>query len=130
MIHKPIVGVAGNDLDLQKAIEMLDSIEVGMLSIYEENLINSEDKDIIKQMVQDETWLNGEEAAKYFKNVKVADEVNIAACSNFDFSCYKHVPKELIKNEINNTNDELLEKEKLKKKELELMKAKLRLEIS
>ncbi|ASY50476.1 head maturation protease, ClpP-related [Clostridium perfringens] len=130
MIHKPVVGVAGNALDLQKAIEMLDSIEVGVLSIYEENLINSEDKDIIKQMVQDETWLNGEEAAKYFKNVKVADEVNIAACSNFDFSCYKHVPKELIKNEINNTNDELLEKEKLKKKELELMKAKLRLEIS
>lgn len=132
MIHKPMVGVVGNAIDLQKAIDMLDSIEVGMLSIYEENLINAEDKDAIKQMVQDETWLNGEEAAKYFKNVKVTDEVDIAACSNFDFSCYKHVPKGLIKNEDDDSknDDELFKKEKLKKKELELIKAKLRLEIS
>lgn len=126
MIHKPIVGVMGNALDLQKAIDMLDSIEVGMLSIYEENLINDSDKEVIKQMVQDETWLNGEEAAKYFKNVKVTDEVKISACSDFDFSCYKNAPKELINKKTinNNVNEEE------KKKKLELIKAKLSLEIA
>ncbi|NFL86233.1 Clp protease ClpP [Clostridium botulinum] len=96
MIHKPMVGVQGNANDLQKAIQMLDTIEVGMLSIYEDNLTNEDDKGNIKQMVQDETWLDGEKAAKYFKNVKVVDEVNIEACSEFDFSCYTHTPKELL----------------------------------
>lgn len=125
MIHKPIVGIVGNANALQKAIDMLNSIEVGMLSIYEENLTDESYKDTIKQFVQDETWLNGEEAAKYFKNVKVIDEVNIAACGEFDFKCYSKTPQEL----INIYNPDLEEKEKSKKeienKELNLWKAKL-----
>ena len=34
LFRSPIVGVAGNALDLQKAIEMLDSIEVGLSLIH------------------------------------------------------------------------------------------------
>lgn len=131
MIHKPTMIVGGNALDFQKAIETLDTIEVGMLSVYEENLINDSDKEIIKQMVQDETWLNGEDAAKYFKNVKVADEVKITAYSDFDFSCYKNTPKELLEQEINNSIiDNINDTEKEKRKKLELIKAKLSLEIA
>lgn len=118
MIHKPIVGVQGNANDLKKAVEMLDTIENGMLSIYEDNLINESDKDTIKQMVQDETWLDGEEASKYFKNIKVTDQVNISACNDFDFSCYNHTPKELLN---------LKPKDSVIQKELELCKAKLEL---
>lgn len=131
MVHKPIISAVGNANDLRKAIDMLDSIEVGMLSVYEENLINESDKDIINEFVQNETWLNGEEASKYFKNVKVTEDVQIAASCDFDFSCYSKTPKNLL-DLYNNSEDEeekALKNKKLKeienKKELELWKAKL-----
>lgn len=121
MVHKPMVRAEGNANDLQKTIDMLNTIEEGMLSIYEDNLINSEDKDAIKQMVNEETWLSGEKAAEYFKNVKVIEEVSITACNNFDFSCYSHTPKELLNlkpieeasNEVVNKNENDLWKVKL-----------------
>ena len=123
MVHKPLVGVQGNANDLKKAIEMLDSIEVGMLSVYEENLIDVEaDKEKIYEMVQNETWINGEEASKLFKNVIVKEDINIAACSDFDFTNYKNVPKEILNiKELKNKSD--LEELNLLKAKLSLLKA-------
>ena len=83
-------------------------------------------------MVQDETWLNGEKASEYFKNVKVSDELKVIACSDFDFSCYNNIPDSLlkfIKNQSNNKESDY-EREIENKKEIELLKAKLALELA
>ncbi|MDQ0149130.1 ATP-dependent protease ClpP protease subunit [Eubacterium multiforme] len=133
MVHKPIMGARGNANDFKKAIEMLESIEVGMMSIYEENLINESDKELVNEMVQKETWLNGEEASAIFKNMKVTEEIDVAACSNFDFSLYNHIPKELLgkaKEKNENTLDDKKKEEIENKKKLELAKAKLGLLIA
>ena len=69
---------------------------------------------------------------EYFKNVKVSDELKVIACSDFDFSCYNNIPDSLlrfIKNKSNNKESDY-EKEIENKKEIELLKAKLALELA
>lgn len=132
MMHKPILMASGNANDLMKVINTLNTIEEGMLEVYYDNLKSEDDKETIKQMVQDETWLNGEKASEYFKNVKVSDELKVIACSDFDFSCYNNIPDSLlkfIKNQSNNKESDY-EKEIENKKEIELLKAKLALELA
>lgn len=131
MVHKPMMSAFGNANDFQKCIDTLNTLEVGMISVYEDNLLNEKDKELIKSMVQDETWINGEEAAKLFKNTKVTDSIDIAACNNFDFTCYSHVPKELLNFVKSKDDNKINEDNEIKnKKELKLAKAKLGLAIS
>jgi hypothetical protein len=86
----------------------LDAIEVGIMNVYAENLRDGVDIETIRQMVQDETWLNGEEAAKYF-NVQVSEENKMAACISDHFKDYKHVPKNLVSpaHKAENINEKL-----------------------
>lgn len=107
MIHKPWVGAMGNSNDLRKMADDLDSIETGILNVYEENLQEGVDMEQIKQMVNTETWLNGKEAAKFF-NIEVAEENKMAACASDYFKNYHNIPEALVKepekqveNEIN-----------------------------
>lgn len=107
MIHKPWGWTEGNANDFRKMANDLDSIEKCILNVYEENLKDGVSIETIKQMVDKETWLTGEEACNYF-NVELGEEKNIVACSSEYFNSYKHVPnkfkdkesKENIKNEI------------------------------
>lgn len=92
MIHKPWVGVMGNANDFRKMANDLDAIEEGMMNVYAENLKEGVDIEMIKQMVNEETWLNGIEAAKYL-NIEVAQENKTIACVSDQFKNYKYVPK-------------------------------------
>ncbi|HBH4164734.1 TPA: Clp protease ClpP, partial [Clostridioides difficile] len=79
MIHKPWCNVYGNSNELREQAEILDKIEEGIINVYSENLsldVNIED---IKNMLNNETWLTGEEAIKYF-NMEISDNVNAVAC--------------------------------------------------
>ncbi|MEG1310663.1 MAG: Clp protease ClpP [Romboutsia sp.] len=91
MIHKPWGWTSGNANDFRKMANDLDSIEKCILNVYEENLKDEVSIDIIKQMVDEETWLTGDEACNYF-NVELGEEKNIVACSSEYFNSYKHVP--------------------------------------
>ena len=92
MIHKPWNGLYGNATDFRKMADDLDAIEEGIINVYADNLKDGVDIETIRQMVQEETWLNGFEAAKYF-NIEVAQENTAAACISEQFKNYKRVPE-------------------------------------
>lgn len=96
MIHKPWNQAAGNANDFRKMADDLDAIETGIVNVYKENLKDDMDIEKIKEMMQAETWLNGEEASKYF-NVEVGEENKAAACISDYFKDYKNIPENLVK---------------------------------
>lgn len=95
MIHKPWSWTSGNASDFRKMAEDLDAIETGIMNVYAENLKEGADIELIRQMVQDETWLNGNEAEKYF-NVEVSEAKEIAACASDYFDKYNKTPNKLV----------------------------------
>lgn len=78
MIHNPWTCGEGNAAELRKMADDLDEIAIGMLNIYGKHLKDDVSIDTIKELMDAETWLNGEEAAKYF-NVEVTDAKEYAA---------------------------------------------------
>lgn len=78
MIHNPWTCGEGNAAELRKMADDLDEIAVGMLNIYAKHIKDGVTIDDIKELMDAETWLNGEEAAKYF-DVEVTDAKEYAA---------------------------------------------------
>lgn len=78
MIHNPWSYGEGNAAELRKMADDLDEIAIGMLNIYGKHLKDDVSIDTVKELMDAETWLNGEEAAKYF-NVEVTDAKEYAA---------------------------------------------------
>ena len=106
MIHKPLVGMYGNATDLRKAADDLDALEEGLMNVYTDNLVEGIEADTIKDMLQNETWLNGNEVAKYF-NVKVTEAKNYAASAVEYLNKYEKTPKTLVKDEEIETFDKI-----------------------
>lgn len=95
MIHKPRCGCEGNANELRKMADTLETIEAGIWSIYEEHLAEGATIDQIKELMEAETWLSGEEAAAYF-NVTVGEEnTAVAAVQDYTRLYCKNTPKEL-----------------------------------
>lgn len=83
MIHNPWSYVEGNAAELRKMADALDEVAVGMMNIYDKHLRDGVAAKDIKKLMDAESWLNGEEAAKYF-NVEVTDAVEVAAaCGDY-----------------------------------------------
>lgn len=111
MIHKPLVGVVGNANDLREQADLLDNIEQAIINVYQENLVEGIDIETIKEMVNAETWLNGEEASKYF-NIELAEENQAIAKVKSEYlnkNC-KNIPDILDKKvgveEVKNNNEQ------------------------
>ncbi|WP_406589987.1 head maturation protease, ClpP-related [Bacillus atrophaeus] len=111
MIHKPWSMSMGNSNDLRKMADDLDLIEEGILNVYSENIKDGVDIEDIKQMVNDETWLNGKEASKYF-NIEVTEENKLVACTSDYFKNYEKLPKQL-REQTNQTKQDENTKEKM-----------------
>lgn len=111
MIHKPYATCIGNAEECRKMAADLDAIETGILNIYKEHLADGVDIADIQKMVAEETWLNGEEAAKYF-TVEVGAAKEYAAKFTDTVSAYAKVPKEIIKSAraADNTAEKTAEK--------------------
>lgn len=111
MIHKPYAACIGNAEECRKLAADLDAIETGILNIYKEHLADGVDIADIQKMVAEETWLNGEEAAKYF-TVEVGAAKEYAAKFTDTVSAYAKVPKEIIKSAraADNTAEKTAEK--------------------
>lgn len=113
MIHKPWMGLYGgyNSNELRKMSEDLDNVEKVIMNVYSENLKEGIEIDTIRELVNNETWLTGEEAAQYF-NIEVSkEENNIAACVSDLFDKYRKTPKALKKENVIDNKEEI---EKLK----------------
>lgn len=95
MIHKPLTIAIGNATDFRKIADDLDTMESGLVNIYEENLKDGVDIETIKDLMEKETWLTGEEAAQYF-NVEVEESKTIAACATDILARYDKTPQKLI----------------------------------
>lgn len=93
MIHKPSAVVGGNANDMKKMADDLDKIQQGILNVYAEKLQDGVDISTIEKMVNEETWIVGSEASKYFKVEVVESNKAVASISNL--SNYSKVPKEL-----------------------------------
>ena len=94
MVHKPWTLTYGNSNDLRKTAETLDTIEEGMMNVYGENLKDGVDIEAVKNMVNEETWLTGSEAAQYFE-VEAAESNMAAACISDYFKSYTNTPDKL-----------------------------------
>ena len=97
MIHKPWNACCGNADDFRKMAEDLDAVETGIINVYKTHLAEGADIETVKELVTAETWLNGEEAAKYF-NITVSEAKTYAAQLAGDvMNQYRNTPKEIIK---------------------------------
>lgn len=67
MIHKPSCIAQGNADDLLQAAAFLDTIQEGLEATYRNAKRQNVADEDIHQMVNEATWLTGEETAKYFK---------------------------------------------------------------
>ncbi len=73
MIHKPLVNVFGNALELQSKIELLDKIQSGIVDSYMSKSKVSREK--VNDLVNNETWLQGLDARQYFDIIVEDSEV-------------------------------------------------------
>jgi ATP-dependent Clp protease, protease subunit len=111
MIHNPSTFAMGNANDFRQMADLLDQIAQSLINVYMDNAKEGVTEDQIKQMMDDETWMTGDQAAECF-NIQVDKADPVAACANSDyFNNYKHLPKNLDKKEPEppkNNNEEIL----------------------
>lgn len=78
MIHNPWTSASGNSAELRKMADDLDQIATGIVNIYAEHLKEGVSIDTIKELMDKETWLNGQDASEYF-DIEVGDAKEYAA---------------------------------------------------
>ena len=88
MFHKPLCMVGGNANDFRKMADTLDTIEQGIINVYATKLKDGANIDDIKSMINNETWLTGEQASQFF-DIEVTEANNaIAFIGKNDFENY------------------------------------------
>jgi len=96
MIHKPWMMAIGNANELRDMADTLDTVEEGILNVYNEHLVDGIDIETIKEMMEQETWMTGEEAAKYF-DVEVGQAIEAVAYSGEMLDKFQNAPQQLKK---------------------------------
>ena len=109
MIHKPWCACGGNANDFREMANTLDKVEQGILNVYKDNLASEMYYDEVVEMVNNETWLTGEEASKYFANVEIVEPLQLVACTSDLYSKYINTPKN-ISNDLKIENKALEDK--------------------
>ena len=122
MVHKPMIGFFMemlNSNDLQKNINILDTIEEAMLNAYESKLNNSTREDI-KAMIDEETWLTASEMCDIFNITLLEDKKELVAkVSEKVLRNYKNIP-DTSRNSLDKTEDDKEIENKIKLLEIEL----------
>lgn len=124
MIHRVSCGVFGNADELLKIIEVLEKLEDGIANTYEEKAIEGVNKEQIINLMKEEKWFTGVEAANYF-NVKVEQKSNFVNSISTNQK-FKNIPREIL-----NKNAEIVaELEKRKLEKLENMKKEIEITLA
>lgn len=97
MIHNPWTFAYGTAEDLRKTADMMDKAREGILASYRRKAPSIEDADLIK-MLDDETWLNAEEAVALGFADAIGDSVTLQACCGATgvLARFKHPPKAIL----------------------------------
>lgn len=93
MIHKPSVTCSGNADVMRKAAEILDTLQEGMESTYRAAAKNAT-REEIHEMVNNETWLTGEQACDMF-NIDPMAPVNAVAKFDRAAGMFKNIPENI-----------------------------------
>lgn len=125
MIHRSWICTTGNKNDLLDTISMLEKTDLNMADIYHEKAIEGITTEKILELMDNETWLTGNEAQNYF-NIIVDGENKAAACLD-GLNINDKVP-ETLKAKLNKV-EEVQNKENEKILELEKAKLKLKLKL-
>jgi hypothetical protein len=107
MIHKPWSWGMGDAKDFRKMAETLDVLEEGLVNVYAENLLPGVDIETIKQMIQDETWLTGEQAAQYF-DIELSEDIEAVAYTDIEF---ENAPRHMTTKSAQQRNEEMQKKQ-------------------
>jgi ATP-dependent Clp endopeptidase proteolytic subunit ClpP len=101
MIHNAWGGAMGESKDLEKTANVLEKISNEIANIYvkKTKLPLSE----VKDMMDEETWLNAEEAQSLGFVDSISDAIKVAA--KYDISKFKNITNEEIHNKLNNSNN-------------------------
>lgn len=84
MLHRPFTAISGNAEELRRAAEILDTLQAGLETTYQRKALDGVTAEEIHSMVESETWLTGEEAARKFQ-VEVLNPVKtLNAVGNID----------------------------------------------
>ena len=101
MIHKPSAAAKGTSDDMRKTAEMLDVIQNGIESVYQEAAREDITAQDITDMVNAGTWLTGDEAALFF-DVDVMQPLDVVACAKGE-TPFDHTPKNITLKDANDT---------------------------
>ena len=77
MVHRPSTIAMGNADDFEKTIQVLEKTEDGLIQNYMRRFKGTEDE--LRQMLQDETWFNADEAKEWGFVDEVIEGAKIAA---------------------------------------------------
>ena len=97
MIHNAWGGAMGEADDVRKTADVLDKISGEIADIYRKKTNLPYNK--VKEMMDEETWLNAEEAYQLGFIDSISDAIKVAA--KYDISKFKNITKEEIQNKLN-----------------------------
>lgn len=107
MIHNPWTIAVGNANDFRSTADMLDQVAKSIINIYMDNVKDGVTEEQIKQMMDEEKWMTGQEASQIF-NIQVDTKASVAACADSEFfSKYIHLPKNLMSKPKANNESEI-----------------------
>ena len=111
MIHNPWTMAVGNAEELRKQADALDRITQASVETYLAKAGDKLDKETLKQLMDDETWLTAQEAVDYGLADEVLGANKVAASIDKHFmQRYRNVPEQLvdqIKQKATDKNDNI-----------------------
>lgn len=94
MIHKPSCMVYGTSDDMLKAAESLEVIQNGLEETYKKCALPDVTSEEIHNMVNDETWLTGKQAAEKF-DIEITEPLQAVAKFGAARNKMRNIPKDI-----------------------------------
>ncbi|WP_432408632.1 head maturation protease, ClpP-related [Wukongibacter sp. M2B1] len=132
MVHKPFGICIGNSKDLLERAEMLDKIENSvMMPLYMSKVKEGITEEYVQSLINKETWLDSKEISDLFDVVVLENDKELVACvkDKSILDNYKNVPQSLLSKLENIIDDTKAEEAQAKQNKIELLKAKMELEL-
>ncbi|PHC09310.1 Clp protease ClpP [Bacillus toyonensis] len=114
MVHNAWTYASGNADQLRKAADDIERINQSMVQHYLTRAGDKLDEDILKQLLDAETWLSADEAMEYGLCDEIISANNAAAYLDEKWMKeYKNVPQQLVNTQANISANEMLERQKI-----------------
>mgnify|MGYP004460840289 CR=1 FL=1 len=96
MIHKPSSCAWGNADEMRKEADILDGCQKVILTTYMEHAKERVTEEQINDLINAETWKNGEEWQEYF-DIEVSESSQAAAAASDFYDKYNNLPENIAK---------------------------------